>query len=209
MPRFITQRVPRLVVLLLLALLALPVMAGAAQDATDVPATESAATEVPVTEEPAEEPAYSWIKVAGLLCLDRSCLEFGDRIDGLTITAIDIQTRESFGSCVTDFSSETQGCELEVPANSQWTLIYDESQTPEGYEYKGSIIGVEGGAHGSITYVPFIPLADDDAAAPPVAQLPTTGGAEPRMHDNGQWEAIALAFVTLALSGTALHLRRR
>lgn len=209
MPRSIPQRVSRLVVLLLFALLALRVMAGAAQNATEAPPTESPATEVPVTEEPGEEPEYMWVKVAAVLCLDRSCLEFGDRIDGMTITAIDIQTRESFGSCVTDTASETQGCELEVPVESQWTLIYDESATPEGYEYRGSVIGVEGGAYGSITYVPFTPLASDDTSDPSVAELPTTGGAEPRSHDHTQPGVITLAVVTLALAGTALRLRRQ
>lgn len=164
----------------------------------------------------AEEPETYDIKVAGLLCLDRGCLDFGERIDDFTITAIDINTRETLGSCVTDTSSEFQGCLLNVPANSQWTLIHDEDETPEGYEYKGSIIGVEGGAHGSITYIPFIPLEqdppqddDDDDATPPVKVLPTTGATGPEASEPGNLGSVTLAVVTLMLAGAALHLRRR
>jgi len=224
-----TPRAFRLAVFFMLSLFALSFGPVSAQDGTESPATETPATEVPATEvpvteipvteipvtevppseEPAEEPEYYWIKVAAVLCQDRSCLELGERIGDLSITAVDIHTRESFGSCVTDLDSETQGCELEVPVDSQWTLVYDEGQTPDGYEYKGSVIGVEGGAHGSITYIPFIPLTTDHAPAPPVAQLPATGATGPDAA--GIWSpgTFTLAAATLALSGTALRFRNR
>jgi hypothetical protein len=108
------------------------------------------------------EPGVEQLKVGALLCQDWSCLEFGDRLDGFTIYAVDLDSGEVLDSCVTDVASEFEGCWLEVPSGARWTLDFDEAQTPEGYIYHGSIIGIEGGAYGSITYVPFHPLKDPE-----------------------------------------------
>ena len=108
------------------------------------------------------EPGVEHLKVGALLCEDWSCLEFGDRLDGFTIEAVDRDTGEVLDTCVTNTASEFEGCLLEVPTGTQWTLRYDEAQTPEGYAHHGSVIGVEGGAYGSITYIPFHPLADPE-----------------------------------------------
>jgi hypothetical protein len=192
-----TPRALRLAILTLLALFALPLMSASAQEATAEPETY-------------EE------KVAALLCTDRSCLEFGPRIPDFTINVVDINTDEVIDSCVTDASTEYEGCLVTIPVDAQWTLGWDEAQVPEGYEYRGSLMGVSGGAFGSITYLGFIPLEEppqddgDDDPAPPVSDLPSTGTTSPEGASGpGNLGSITLAVVTLMLAGTAIHLRRR
>ncbi len=147
MPRHSSPRALRLAVFVMLALFSLPLVSASAQDATEEP-------------EPYEE------KVAALLCVDRSCLEFGPRIPGFTINVVDINSGDLIDSCVTDAATEYEGCLVTIPADAQWTLSWDDSQIPEGYEYRGSLMGVSGGAFGSITYVGFIPLEDEPTPAP-------------------------------------------
>jgi hypothetical protein len=121
-------------------------MAGPAVAGDDPPATP--------------QPEVEQIKVAAVLCNDWSCFEFGDRLNGFTITAIDLDSQAVLDSCVTDTSSEFEGCVLEVPFGATWGLTFDDAQTPEGYIYHGSVIAVSGGAHGEMTYIPFHPLVD-------------------------------------------------
>jgi hypothetical protein len=108
------------------------------------------------------QPEVEQIKVAAVLCNDWSCFEFGDRLNGFTITAIDLDSQAVLDSCVTDTSSEFEGCLLEVPFGAKWGLTFDDAQTPEGYIYHGSVIAVSGGAHGEMTYIPFHPLEDPE-----------------------------------------------
>lgn len=117
-------------------------------------------------QEEGTEPYSYEEKVAAILCTDRDCLDFGDRIIGFTITAVDLNTAEVIDSCVTDAATEYEGCLVSIPVEAQWTLTWDESQVPAGYEYRGSLMGVSGGAFGSITYLGFIPIEPDPPQEP-------------------------------------------
>jgi hypothetical protein len=139
MPDFI-RRSARLVAFVLIALFAASSNAGVF--------TASAQGATP-------DPAISRITVAAVLCTDASCIDFGDRLHGVEITAVDRASGAALDSCLTD--TQSQGCELEMPANAAWDLTWTEDAIPAGWEPFGSIINVEDGPFGSITYIPFVP----------------------------------------------------
>ncbi len=171
---------------------------------------------IPLEQQPTNEPEpeYQEISVAAVLCIDSECEEFGDRLGDVTITAVDSNTRETLGMCVTTPGTETLTCQMEVPVNADLEFIAGDENIPDGYIYFGSVITIEDGPHGPITYLPFV--AEDDApdpgvtpTAPPVKALPSTGATVPESSGSSNLGSITLALVTLLLAGAALHLRRR
>jgi hypothetical protein len=59
--------------------------------------------------------------------------------------------------CTTTSGTETQTCQLEVPVEANLEFIADEENIPAGYTFFGSVITIEDGPHGPITYLPFVP----------------------------------------------------
>lgn len=190
MSRLSTPRALCLAILTLLAVFAIPAMTASAQTPVDQPDTYDE-------------------KVAALRCADRSCFEFAEPIIGFTINIVDRTTGDLIDSCVTDAATDYDGCLVTIPRDAQWTVSWDDAQVPEGYEYRGSIMAVSGGAYGSLTIVGFIPITPEETVVPPVVALPSTGTVAPESSSASHLGLIALAIITTALTGTALHLRRR
>jgi hypothetical protein len=116
------------------------------------------------------EPDMERINIGALQCLDLDCMEFGDRIAGFEVSAVELESGDVLDTCVTGADTQMQTCVLEFPAGIPWEYAWDPAQTPDGYRpYRYSHLVVEGGPISPVTWIPFVP-ADVPGASHLVVQ---------------------------------------
>jgi hypothetical protein len=152
------------------------------------------------------------LTVQAALCTDASCEEFDRVLAGFTIVAIDADTGEEYDRC--DTGNAQQGldhqCILDVPAEADWQLAWDENQVPDGYEPYGMPLGSESPRVITLAFVPADGGQSPTPTEAPVTKLPVTGAGDAGARWAGPTMALgALMLIGAALGASALQRSRR